>query len=125
MTDLEPVAIPSPRDAGPAPEVQLLHSAGAVLHRGLEAYVHAQRIAGASWEAIAGLLGVTKQSAWRRWRYLDDLDVTLTVSGTAADGSRTALMRSEDTGAVVGREQAQQVALHGHITQHHPALMSA
>ena len=113
--------VPPPRAPSP---VEQLQAAGAALHGALEAHVHSQRIAGASWAAIGRLLGCSRQAAWERWRYLDDLDLVLRVSGTTADGSRRAVVHSPATGAVVGQEQTQQVALHGLITDHHPALTS-
>ncbi len=91
--------------------------AGTVLHEHLVAQVHAQRLAGASWAAIGGLLGVTKQSAHQRFRYLDELPVA--VMRTRDHG---VVFCSLDTGAVLTSKQLEQVRSCGVIVQHHELL---
>lgn len=102
----------------PSPEVLQLQAAGRKLHTVLEREVHAQRLAGASWTAIARWLGTSRQAAHKRWRYLDLYDVCIgRVAGVG-------VVSSHDTGAVIGREQQAQVAAVGIITSQHPLSAS-
>lgn len=89
--------------------------AGAALQGQVEALVHAQRLAGASWADVGRLLGTTRQAAHRRWRYLEDRRVFIM---RAPNGELFA--QGEDTGAVVWMDQTDQVRKHGVIIDHHP-----
>jgi hypothetical protein len=94
------------------------------VHRSLEREVRAQRLAGASWSAVGELLGTSRQAAHRRWRYLDGYPVTVCATGSVIDGTRSGWLACEVTGAAVGADQQQQVAVDGRITRHHPAMAS-
>lgn len=103
----------------PVTAVQQLQQAAQVLdecaHRLLTAEIASQRLAGASWQAIAGVLGCSRSAAHERWRYLDSEPVRVTVG-------KGATIRQESTGGVAGLAQTQQVELDGVISHHHPDL---
>ncbi len=52
-------------------EVNELVNEYAAVGRKLDAAVRAARSRGASWAAIGEAAGITRQSAWERWRHLD------------------------------------------------------
>lgn len=92
------------------------------VHRALEREVRAQRLAGASWSAVGKLLGTSRQAAHRRWRYLEDYPVLICVTGSVDDGTRSSWFTCPETGAAVGTDQFQQVAVDGRVSRHHPEM---
>jgi hypothetical protein len=103
----------------PAELTQLAAALNEKIQRQLVAQVASQRMAGASWSAVGRVLGVSKQAAHERWRWVDDEPVSI---GRDEDGAGVA--RSLTTGGAVGREQVQQVARHGEITAHHHEVVA-
>ncbi len=123
--------MPDPSDDAlptvPLTDLARILAAGDQLHRLLEGQVHAQRLAGASWSAIAAQLGVSKQSAHERWKYLDGPgygDRLLKRARTPL-GTWQGYYGSPLTAAAFGPEQIEQVREHGAITSHHPRLAIA
>ncbi len=80
----------------------------------LERAVAAQRLAGASWSAVAQVLGVTKSAAHKRWAYVDRQRKRKGVA-VMSDGSYVDVA----TQAVVSPAQMEQVRRHGRIIEHH------
>jgi hypothetical protein len=96
--------------------IEGLRRAGEWVHFALEARVHEARLAGASWAQIGRLLGVSRQSAHSRWRYLDTYPVELL---RLPDGE--GVWRGTATQVVIGQAQLQQVQAVGRVLEHHSA----
>lgn len=61
----------------PGPSLAEIRQDADALHESLVVEVRRLRLQGASWAQIGRGLGVSRQSAWERWKYLDDSDVAL------------------------------------------------
>lgn len=101
---LRPTPLDVPRQRPPAPAgtrlaVSLEQSralAPALLLATADA-VRLARLQGRSWADIGQALGVSRQSAWERWRHLDGAGVGLVLR--EVDGDRVASFRDVHTGS--------------------------
>lgn len=86
------------------PSVAELQVAGEQLHRQLERAVLRMRLYGHSWARVGSVLGVSRQAASQRWRYLDNYSVTIRRS--AEGGEVYAEAWCTQLGEVVELDQA-------------------
>jgi hypothetical protein len=100
--------------AGVDQEVQQLLAVGALSLKVMERFVRAQRLSGVSWAGVGRLLGVTRQSAWARWRYLDDEPVEVVRMRSGA-GVVEGVVVCSRTGAAAGRLEQTMVARYGAV----------
>ena len=107
MTTLDHRTTPLDLAAAQQPTVSIpdLRRAGEQLHQALEREVSRLRLQGASWAELARALKVTKQSAWERWRYLDEAPVALVLIDAGP------MLRSTVTGVLVDVVEASPAVL--------------
>lgn len=103
-----------PMPAGIDPDVARLQQLGALSLEVLERFVRTQRLSGVSWAGVGRLLGCTRQSAWRRWRHVDEYAVEV-VRVRDVLGVRQALIVCAHTGAASGRLEDAFVAAYGSV----------
>ena len=72
---VEPIPVLSLSDIGQ------LRDAGRVLFVALENAVRRHRLLGASWAQVGQALGISRQAAWERFKYLDGETLQLVVGG--------------------------------------------
>lgn len=96
------------------PDLVQLGELGMQLHGALARYVRANRLGGVSWANVGRLLGVSKQAAMKRWRFLDDEPVVVHVEQLRG-GARESYVTCPRTGAVFGRLEQSFVAAVGYV----------
>lgn len=100
-----PLDMPPQRPALAPTTPAQLRQIGEALHRALELAVRRLRLEGGSWADVGHALGVTRQAAHQRWRYVDELPdrVELRVK-RQADGTRRASAWSRALGMELSRD---------------------
>ena len=101
-----PLDMPQVRPDIPAPRysVEDLRAAGTAVAEAMTHAVRLLRLSGASWAEVGARLGVTKQSAHRKYAHVDAVEIMLCVEGKGA--ARVAYLRDPMTGVEFREPQA-------------------